>query len=240
MKSCPSGGVTSLVKVHTTRSRAASVMLTSAAARLPSQVLPRGVTHEISVSDQPVGTSSRAVQVSPAARKNSDVLADSWLFSVSENWPPSLKLRLPSKLNDLARSTLNPLADDDPAAGGRRRHVVGVAEHMLAARWEGDPLDVVAVEVVDRAAQRAEAVLAGVDLVQDRVRGRAALEPQRVARRGPLELILCQLDGHRALDRLLGVGPRGIEELSLRERDDVRVVRIGDDRERAPRACDFA
>ena len=50
------------------------------------------------------------------------------------------------------------LAHRDRAARRRRVHVVREAEHVRRVRWIGDPLDVVAVEVVGRAAQRAEPV----------------------------------------------------------------------------------
>ena len=61
-----------------------------------------------------------------------------------------------------------------------QRDVVGVAVDVLAAGREPDPLDVVAVEVVDRAAQRAEPELAGNrDAREHGIGRRAALDPQR-------------------------------------------------------------
>ncbi len=129
---------------------------------------------------------------------------------------------------------LDPLAHDDRAARRRGLDVVGVAEDVLGALGEADPLDVVAVEVVDRAAQRAEPVLPGEELVEDRVGGRPALDPQAVRAGGAVGLGPGQLDRHRALDltaRRLRVGVQQ-RRLGLRRRR--ARVGLGDDRERAP------
>ena len=92
-----------------------------------------------------------------------------------------------------------------PAAAAREP----LAVRVPAAGRQLDPLDVVAVEVVDRAAQRAEpvAVLERGDPVEHRVGRRAALEPQAALRLRPLGLLRRELDRRGPGDR--GAGQRG-------------------------------
>ena len=146
-----------------------------------------------------------------------------------------------SELEALRRRAraLHFLADDDRPRGRRRRHVVGVTEGVTGPGREGDRLDVVAVQIVDRATQGAESVFPGEGrpVEEDRVGRRSALDPETVAARA---FCLCrvQLEGRRPMDR----GPRDHAAVPAPQRrrrfgDDRGRFGSGDDRERAPRTA---
>ena len=90
------------------------------------------------------------------------------------------------------------LADRDRPARRRWLDVDPVAEDMGDPGREVDELDVVAVEVVRRAAERPERVLRAWELVhQDRVPGHTALGPQAARLGRLLALLLRQLNRRR-------------------------------------------
>ena len=172
-------------------------------------------------------------------------------------WPARKKLtESPSpRLNPLGsndRSPLNGNVGDVPAGalatcfsidyltGSRRRlDVDAVAEDVRVPRREKDVLDVVAVDVVSGAAQRAEAVLRSGELVgggQNGVVRHPTLRPQRGAVVGLIALGVGELDRGRALDRLVVERLRVLVQQRRRAPGgDVRVVRVGDFRQRPPR-----
>ena len=143
----------------------------------------------------------------PASRTNVAVPSTVPL-DVSENvpssgWPTVLfaNENVPLEVHRLRRRSRrysgDVLLDDDRAAALGRGHVVREAVHVLDLTGVGDELDVVTVEVVDRAAECAECVLRRVP---DRRGGGPAHDPE-VRRRGLELLVVGEVDRDRAGDR---------------------------------------
>ena len=109
---------------------------------------------------------------------------------------------------------------------------------MRRARRVADPLDVVAVQVVDGAAERREPVLPGIGLVEHRIGRRAALDPQRVGARGDVRLLRGQFDRCRTLDLVARVLPLIVQERRLLLRHERGGECPRHDRERPPRPGD--
>ena len=96
------------------------------------------------------------------------------------------------------------LLDRDRPARRRRRDIQAVAEHVPNARREEDELDVVAVQVVGRAAQPTEPVRRTGELLrQVRVGRSSALRPQLAGLTRLRALLRGQLNRHRPRQLLL-------------------------------------